>query len=220
MTKTHKKTKFNIGFVWFMEFFIWFLLLVVLSSVIMLGKYYYKNSFNSYQIFMQDVDGLIAGSPVKMMGVQVGYVRHVEIVNGLVFVDFVITKKNLKIPKGSMVIPEFNGLGGSKSLEIYTNKYNNPNSPSYLIIKNPRRIHDVFGLLDVIFQKISDISCKISNFNNELNLIKPVDIVVETKSIEEKNVRILDNTNKWIDTAQKKVEKIDKKIKRKGMKNE
>lgn len=69
--------------------------------------------------FLCDVDGLIVGSPVKFMGVQVGYIEKVKIVSNEVYLKIVITAKDVELPKGSIATVEFNGMGGSKSLEIY-----------------------------------------------------------------------------------------------------
>lgn len=40
------------------------------------NSYIFKNiqTDNDYTIFMNDVDGLIVGSPVRMMGIEVGHI--------------------------------------------------------------------------------------------------------------------------------------------------
>lgn len=63
---------------------------------------------------MPDVDGMIVGSPVKFMGVQVGYIQKVHIVSNNVYVKFVVTEKDTYIPEGAIATVEFNGLGGIK----------------------------------------------------------------------------------------------------------
>lgn len=70
-------------------------------------------------MFLPDVDGLIVGSPVKFMGVQVGYVDRIKILSNDVYVKVIITDKEVILPKGSVATVEFNGMGGSKSLEVY-----------------------------------------------------------------------------------------------------
>ena len=145
-------------FFWIVELFVWLLILFLVSGTIMLVKYNYKKDFNTYQVFLPDIDGLIDGSPVRYMGIQIGYVSQVNIVGEDVYVKFVITQKNLKIPKGSVTTVEFTGLGGSKSLEIYPPK--TPDkllSDKKLIPQPPKRIHESLGLLSDMFDKMMKI---------------------------------------------------------------
>ena len=74
------------------EFVIW--LIIVAVSVLGFRYYKYQNQkqFKSYQIFMEDVDGLIVGSPVKFLGVQIGFVKKIQIVASSVYIKFVITE--------------------------------------------------------------------------------------------------------------------------------
>ena len=72
---------------------------------------------------MPDVDGLIVGSPVRMMGIEVGHVTKIKPIKDEVFVRFIITEKDLKIPQGTVATVEFSGMAGSKSLNcIYLMK--------------------------------------------------------------------------------------------------
>ena len=83
----------NIRVYAWVEFVIW--LIIVAVSVLGFRYYKYQNQkqFKSYQIFMEDVDGLIVGSPVKFLGVQIGYVKKIQIVASSVYIKFVITQK-------------------------------------------------------------------------------------------------------------------------------
>ena len=99
------------------EFGIWFLILCAVVAGIKIHHYHKEKELVTYQLFMPDVDGLIAGSPVKFMGVQVGYIEKVKIVANDVYLKIVITDKDVVLPKGSIATVEFNGMGGSKSLE-------------------------------------------------------------------------------------------------------
>lgn len=105
-------------YVW-LEFAIWFLILCVCISGVRIHNYRKEKALVTYQIFMPDVDGLVVGSPVKFMGVQVGFIEKIKIVREEVYVKFVITDKSVTLPKGSVATVEFNGMGGSKSLEVY-----------------------------------------------------------------------------------------------------
>ena len=69
----------NIRVYAWVEFVIW--LIIIASLVIGLRYSHYKSQkqFKNYQIFMEDVDGLIVGSPVKFLGVQIGHVKKIQI---------------------------------------------------------------------------------------------------------------------------------------------
>ena len=196
-------------FFWIVEVFVWLLVLFMASGTIMLARYTYKKNFNSYQVFLPDVDGLINGSPVRYMGIQIGYVNQVDIVGEEVYVKFVVTQKDFKLPKGSITTVEFTGLGGSKSLEIYP-----PRSPDkelsdkILIPQAPKRLNDAFGVLNDMFDKIIKITYDISSFMNEIGIIKKQEAL---KNSNQKNstVEMLDSADQWIDDAQKKRDKID-----------
>lgn len=76
------------------------------------------NTKNSYYIFLNDAGGLVQGSPVRLMGITIGYIKDVKIFDNKVFISFLITEKGAQLPKRSEAIVEFYGLGGSTSLEI------------------------------------------------------------------------------------------------------
>ena len=149
------------------EFVIWlFILLFILGGV----KIYQHNKakeLRTYQIFMSDVDGMIVGSPVKLMGVQVGYVQKIKVVNNTVYVKFVITDKNVHIPQGAIATVEFNGLGGSKSLEIYPPTEESIASKQIILVSKPKRLHDSITLLNEMFDKIDSMSSRGSYFANQ-----------------------------------------------------
>lgn len=170
----------------------------------MLIKYTYKKNFNTYQVFLPDVDGLIAGSPVRYMGIQVGYVNQLDIVGEDVYVKFVVTQKGFKIPKGSITTVEFTGLGGSKSLELYP-----PQTPDkllsdkILIPQSPKRISDSLGVLNDMFDKIIKITYDVSDFMNQVGIIKKEGAIKnppDKNSIQE----LLNTADGWLDHTKEK----------------
>lgn len=186
----------------FFELFVWFLIFASIVAGIVFYNSYSHEHFNRYQIFFQDVDGIIVGSPVRMLGIQIGYVKHIKFVNNMVYVDFIVTQKDLEIPKGARITVEFSGLGGSKSLEVYppNQKINDLTAPLY--VQQPRRLGDSLSLLNAMFEKIGQIMYKCSSFANQL----------DTKSINKKSFsgneeEFLNITDEWID------ERLDKKRK-------
>lgn len=143
---------------------------------------------------MPDVDGIVVGSPVKFMGVQVGYIDKVKIVSNDVYLKLVITEDGMELPKGSVATVEFNGMGGSKSLEIYPPTQESLASKKIIVVQNPKRLHDSLGLLNDMFDKIGSISSRLSFFAKETNgtdLSKGI----QTVGIEN-NLNVL---NKWIE---------------------
>lgn len=195
MQNIDSKTKYQKFIARFLELLIWFLFFGLIVLSIVFYNSYSHTHFNRYQIFLQDVDGIIVGSPVKMLGIQVGYVKHIKFVNDLVYVDFIITEKDMEIPKGSKLTVEFSGLGGSKSLEIYTPEQKISESTAPLYIQQPRRLGESLSLLNAMFDKIGEITFKCTNFSNKFNEIA---FKKENKK-SKKNQDFLQKANKWLD---------------------
>ena len=204
---------------WIAELFIWLLILFSVSGVIMLTKYNYKKNFNTYQVFLPDVDGLINGSPVKLMGIQIGYINQINIVGEDVYVKFIITEADVKIPSGSRATVEFSGLGGSKSLELYPPTSSKSTYGKLLIPQSPKRIHDSMGLLNDMFDNVIDLTYDVSHFMNQVGIIKNNATAGSSDSAGSVN-EFLDYSNNWLDNAQKNIDKfstkLNKKIRNKG----
>ena len=180
MQKTEVKIEYQKHIARFLELMIWVSIFAFLSGIIIFYNWYSHHNYSRYQIFLQDVDGIIVGSPVRMLGIPIGYVKHINFVGDMVFVDFIVNKKDVEIPKGSKITVEFSGLGGSKSLEVYppTEKYDPDTSP--LIVQQPRRLGASLSLLNSMINKIGLIIYRCSYFASEL---------------EFENIKIIDNTD-------------------------
>lgn len=177
----------------------------------MWARYNYKKNFYTYQIFLPDVDGLINGSPVRYMGIQIGYVNQVDIVGDDVYVRFIVTQKDMDIPKGTVATVEFAGLGGSKSLELYPSAKKNKTASDMLIIpEKPKRIHDSLSVFNGMFENVAGIAYTISNFMNEVGIIK--NQATNGSSIDFE--QMLNRSNDWIDDANKQCVRFGAKIKR------
>lgn len=168
----------------FIEFFIWFLIICFVIAGIRIYRYHKVKELVSYQLFMPDVDGLIVGSPVKFMGVQVGYVQKIKILPTEVYLKIVITQKDLRLPKGSVATVEFNGMGGSKSMEIYPPNSQSTVSEKIITVQNPVRLNDSLMLLNDMFDKINSITSRMSFFADELGVID-INKGVEVEAIQE-----------------------------------
>ena len=166
------------------------------------------NDENDYQLFLQDVDGLIVGSPVRMMGVEVGYVTKIKPIKDEVYVNFIITNKNVSIPQGTAVTVEFTGLAGSKSLELYLpNNISSVDKSLPMIIEQPpKRLHDSLSLLNNMFKKLGSIIYTTSKFGSKLqeNNILPKNITNKNKSFME----FINYSDKFLDESNTKANEI------------
>lgn len=104
---------------WIVEALIWVLVIIIC----VMGSFWYKKiklkQKHSYHVFFTDANGLKEGSPVKIMGKEVGYVSGIRIIKNKVFVSFVITNPDVVLPAGVTANIELTGLVGSRSLELY-----------------------------------------------------------------------------------------------------
>ena len=143
------------------ELLIWLVIVLIVVAVSsMTFIYKSRNDENDYQIFLPDVDGLIVGSPVRMMGVDVGHVVKIKPVKDEVYVKFILTNKSLHIPQGSNV-----------TVELYLperNDYIDENIP-IVTINPPKRLHDAMHLLDEMYKKIGTIIYSFSSFGGKLD---------------------------------------------------
>ena len=85
----------NIRIYAWIEFVIWLVIVAILVFGIRYHHYQAQKQYKNYQIFMEDVDGLIVGSPVKFLGVQIGHVKKIQIISSDVYIKFIITQKDL-----------------------------------------------------------------------------------------------------------------------------
>lgn len=202
--------------IWIIEVLIWLLILTSISSIFIISKYNEKK-MNTYQLFLPDVDGLIKGSPVKYMGIQIGYVNQINIVGDKVFLNFVITEKNIKLPHGVIATVEFLGLGGSKSLELYPPK-ENETSKKLIIEQPPKRIGDSLDLLYKMFMEIGEITYSISHFMKELEVINP-----QATEIKRNNYKfaekLLEVSDFWFDNSRKRLDNLNKSLNDEGVYN-
>lgn len=189
------------------EFLIWFLIIGLFIVGYKVYRHEQIKKMPSYQIFMPDVDGMIVGSPVRYMGVQVGYIKKIKLLSNSAYVRFVITDKNLKLPKGVTATVEFNGLGGSKSLEIYPPK---EKIEQLIVVESPRRLSDVIGLLADMFSKIDSITVRGAYFAKKMGVITSSGKVIEFNPDDlGTNIRQTDN---FANTLIKNQEAFHKRI--------
>lgn len=196
------------------EFVVWLIIIAALVFGFRYHHYQTQKQFKTYQIFMSDVDGLIVGSPVKFLGVQIGHVRKIQVLSSDVYIKFIITQKDLVLPIGAIATVEGSGLGGSKALEIYPPSEKNP-TDKIIVSKDPTRLSKVMLLFDSIFRELDSIITTINHSASQFeftssgkvpkNMVMPVDANSS-----------LDKLDKSLDTLLETERKFMKNIKKEG----
>lgn len=190
------------------EFAIWLIIVACIVVGIRYHNYKQLKHFKSYQIFISDVDGLIVGSPVRFLGVQIGHVTKIQIVSSNVYVKFIITEKNLVLPKGSIATVEGAGLGGSKSLEIYPPDEDMV-SDKIIVSKDPTRLGKVMSLFNDIFKELDSI---ISSFNYASQKLEAEKYIPQNVVIPDENNTGFAAINKNLDYMINTEKQLKKKI--------
>lgn len=187
------------------EFLIWLIIILFFVALSSLGLIFKeKHDENDYQVFLQDVDGLIVGSSVRMMGIDVGHVTKIKPTKDEVYVNFVLTNPDVYIPQGTAVTVEFSGMAGSKSLELYLPQkgdYIDASTP-LITVQPPKRLHDAMALLNDMFKKLGSIIYTTSSFGTKLqeeDLI-PTQFIDSGSNMSD----FLDYSNKFLDDSNKK----------------
>lgn len=191
------------------EFLIWLIIILFFVASTSIGIIFKeKHDENDYQIFLQDVDGLIVGSPVRMMGIEVGHVTKIKPTNDEVYVNFVITYPKVYIPQGTSVTVEFTGLAGSKSLELYLpqkDDYIDKTTP-LITVQPPKRLHDAMALLNDMLKKIGSIIYTTSDFGTKLQdeNLSPTQFVKSGNNMKE----FLEYSDKFLENSNQKATEI------------
>jgi len=148
---------------WSIEITVWFLV-IILAGIGIHHKITEKNRYyaKSY-VQLEDTYGLIVGSPVKYMGVQVGYITKLKMKDSKILVEFVLTRRDLKLVAGTVVSVEFSGLAASKSLELSPPVVGELNSRSIVAVQ-PYRIKNYLENQKNIATNIIEMSGNIGNF--------------------------------------------------------
>lgn len=192
---------------WLTEFLVWVL---ILFGVLFVGAYFYsvhiKKNY-TYYAFFNDVDGLIKGSPVKMLGYQIGYVSDISLVNNDdVFVTFVITEKDITMPDSMVATVEFTGMGGSKSLEL--TPADSKSKKNIISVTQPRRVQDIYVNQTVIAQNLVLMSAGFMKMAN--------DRAVNTLKAFIKNPRELSEFDTLIEDIDNQQNNLIRRVKKDG----
>lgn len=190
---------------WLIEFFVWVL---VLFTALFIGVYsysvYVKKNY-TYYAFFTDVDGLIKGSPVKMLGYQVGYVSGISLINDDdVFVSFIITDKDINMPDSMVATVEFTGMGGSKSLEL--TPVDSKDKKNIISVTQPRRVQDIYVNQTVIAQNLVLMSTGFMKMANDRSVAALKAFIKNPKELGEFSA-FMDDVNAQQSTLLEKVKK-------------
>ena len=206
-------------YIWFFEILTWLLIFSIGLFVFIYNTSIKNNVKNSFYIFFDDVDGLVKGSPVRLMGINIGYVRDVKIFDNKVFISFLVTKENIQIPKRATATIEFYGLGGSTSLELNPATSAEDSNEEMILQGESYRVQDFWDgqklLSNVLIDIYGGMGRTIQNADllNNKHLLKQSDLVKSfTKEAGKINtaqsVIIYKLTESTLDYVEKKKEAI------------
>ncbi len=164
------------------EILIWITILLVLIGM---GIFTYKKFFvepNVYVVQFKDIDGITKGSPVRFMGINIGYVRKLKSRNKHIDVQIIVTQKNVSIPNGTLARVEFYGLGGSKSIELIP-----PDTECEVGILTGETIrlndvvHEAIGLVEIVEM--------IEKYVKNINKKSVEKLLVEIKTLKDDKIK-------------------------------
>ena len=162
------------------ELAVWLIILFIIGCIISVSINYYHETYESHNLYMPDVDGLIVGSPVNMMGVSIGHITKIKIIkDDEIKVRFKVLNRKIHIPKGTIATVDFSGLGGSKSLVLYPPDSNREipperltNNTDFIMVERPRRLRDSYALLFEMYNTFMNIIYTISDFSKNVRYIE------------------------------------------------
>ena len=184
---------------------------------------------NIYSIYFKDIDGITKGSPVRFMGINVGYVRKLTSVDKQIVVQILITKKNMKLPEGTKARVEFYGLGGSKSIELMPTEIKDSKKITTTdnirigdVVHQVKSFVQILEIIDKFVQSLDENAIEgllknvenitpdiIKNAENEMKKTE-ANLNVKIKDVKEKQSK----TEKTIEKANDTVLKINKFVKK------
>ncbi|MCD8024019.1 MAG: MlaD family protein, partial [Candidatus Gastranaerophilales bacterium] len=137
--------------------------LVILIFTVLWIKGRTLSSGERIEVIFHDINGIRAGSMVQMMGLRIGQIEEiipfVDGKNSHVKVRFVITEKDVKIPRASTISIQQSGLIGEQFLEVM------PPKVGYIYVETERNSTDLEDGQDV-YMVLSGNLTKIGKVEN------------------------------------------------------
>ena len=181
------------------------LILVCIFGAAILGfglfNHYKFEKPNTYNILFKDIDSIVKGSPVRFMGMNVGHVVKLKRKDKYIICKIRITKENVKLPDMTRAKVAFNGLGGSKSIELLPPTTNDPEIKG-IVAAESMRIHDLAGMV----KDLVDVAVIINDF---VQAIDPVMVSVTLKEFS--NPEIINR----VDSDMEKIIKLQNGVNKK-----
>lgn len=194
------------------EIFIWIIAILLLLLAFSVSYHNSQKQYETHKIFLSDIDGLIVGSPVKLMGVQVGYVKRLRVVGDSVYIKFVIKDKDLHLPWGTVATVEFSGMAGSRSLELYPpENVKEGQQVDYIQVQSPTRLSQSLNLLYEMYNKFTDICYGMSAFGAKF---QQIDLKFAEGNSNLQFANFLDFANHWLDNSNNKISELRKKYRK------
>lgn len=180
----------NKKYIWLIEIIIW-LIIISVSLFFFIYKTSIKNNVqNTYYIFVDDADGLVKGSPIRLMGINIGYVKDVKIFDNKVFLSFLVTKEGVQLPKCAVATIEFYGLGGSTSLELMPSNCTKGNEEEIIIPSGSYRVQDFWDGQKLTSNVMINIYGSIGRNIDKSGIMYKKDLLIQSKFIEEINKQL------------------------------
>lgn len=144
------------------------LIILFLSAVTgaLLFNHYKFEKPNTYNIVFKDIDSIVKGSPVRFMGINVGHVVKLRRKDKYIICKIRITKDGVKIPDSTRAKVAFNGLGGSKSIELLPPLTDDTDIKG-IVAAESLRINDVVSVV----RDLKDVCIMINDFVQEIDPI-------------------------------------------------
>ncbi len=165
---------------------------IIIWFGILLGSLYYfivetqmkDISQNMYYLFVDDAGGLVKGSPVRLMGINIGYIQDVKIFDNKVFVSFHLTKNDTALPKKTAAIIEFYGLGGSTSLELMPDNSITEEDRDAILLVNSYRVKDLWDGQALVAHVMIDIYGGIGRTIQSAGLINKKELLKQSEAFK------------------------------------
>ncbi len=171
--------------IWIIEIIIW--LLIIFGSIFffVIQTNIKESKQNMYYFFVEDAGGLVKGSPVRLMGITIGYIKDVKIFDNKVFISFLVTKEDVQIPKKTAAIIEFYGLGGSTSLELMQDNSLQTGDRDVIIPTNSYRVKDLWDGQTLVANVLIDIYGGIGRTIKSADLINKKQYLKQSELVKE-----------------------------------
>lgn len=202
------------------EIIIWLVAIYFIAQVTISTFYPQLTEYREYTVKLNDIDGLIVGSPVRLMGMQIGTVSKITYNEDKILLTMRIRKKGVNLPPSTTFTIEGASLGGNRSIELIPHE---DQSEEHISIKEHKRmismikdaneaINDMISgfvsMLEIVNTRTpKELEEKIAFFNDQLGEFDTLssrinkDIEAGIKSNPENIRNIKTNLGKMVQTS-------------------